>query len=375
LRAPAAPCVLQTAWNASVRLAGLLNRRPQMNTSFDSNRPIDGARIPGGHGIRRILASLDFSRHSEECLNQAIFMAEACESDLTLLHVMQPHEQPGTQPTDTLAWEIARQQASANLERLEKTARRSGRPVEVLLEQGRAAERITAIAHERRADLVVLGSHGEGGAPMVSLGTTAQHVLALAQGSVFIARANRTTPQGPFCPKRILLPLDGSARTESTLPTVARIAKRSGAEVLLAHVVPDPLPTEVLGAPEDLDLARELASRLELRAKKYLSRIQDQLTHDVARARSVVVRNADQPQSLLALAQAEGVDLVVLCAHGATCNRERSFGSVSTYLLAHAPIPLIVLQDLAEADLHVGGPSSEIDRAPRPPSMQARGSA
>jgi nucleotide-binding universal stress UspA family protein len=316
---------------------------------------------------------LDFSGHSEDCLKQAIFMADACESDITLLHVMQPpHEQPGVHPTDTLGWEISRQQASANLEKFEKAARASGRPTETVLEQGRPAERIAAVAHDRGADLVVLGSHGEGGATMVSLGSTTQHVLALAQGSVFIARALPTQGES-FSPKRILLPLDGSPRTESTLPTVARIARRSGAEVLLAHVVPDPLPTEVLGAQEDIDLARELAGRLESRAKRYLARIQEQLQHDSLQVRSVVVRNADQPQSLLKLAQEEGVDLIALCAHGATCNRERSFGSVSTYLLAHAPMPLVVLQDLAEAELHIAG--SQLERAPRPPSMQARGSA
>jgi nucleotide-binding universal stress UspA family protein len=348
-----------------------------MQTHMASPQSLGSAAVQPGSGIRHILLSLDFSAHSHKCVEQAAFMARACDSGLTLLHVMQPQQQQaGMHATDALGWEIARQQASVTLERFEKEAREaSGRPVDSRLEQGRPAERITAIAREVGADLVVLGNHGDGTATAINLGSTAQEVLALTQVSVLIARSAEDTgdTSGAFVPRRILMPLDGSPRTESTLPTVARMARQSGAEVLLLHVVSDPRPTEVLRTGEDLDLARELATRLEVQARQYLSRIQEQLARDLPSVRTIVLRSGDQPQSILELSRSEHVDLVVLSAHGVTCNRERSFGSITTYLVAHSPVPVVVLQDLTLADLH--GPGNGPEWAPRPPSVHPRASA
>lgn len=259
------------------------------------------------------------------------------------------------------------------LEGFEKNARAaSQRPVATRLDQGRAAERIAVTARDVDADLVVLGSHGEGDLPAINLGSTAQQVLSLTRSSLLLARAPGSA-QERFAPERILVPLDGSPRTESTIPTVARLAKQSGAEVLLAHVVLDPLPTEVLRDADDLNLARELATRLESHARSYLSRIAENLGRDVDRVRSVVLRNTDQPQMLLELLEMEHVDLVMLSAHGATCNRERAFGSVTTHLLAYGPVPVVVLQDLSEDDLHATERFAQ--RAPGRPLSQPRGSA
>jgi nucleotide-binding universal stress UspA family protein len=38
--------------------------------------------------------------------------------------------------------------------------------------------------------------------------------------------------------------------------------------------------------------------------------------------------------------------MIVLSAHGTTCNSERSLGSVATHTLVHAVLPVLVVQDL-----------------------------
>src|SRR5580692_2409729 len=199
------------------------------------------------HGIHRILVCLDRSPFSEVCVPYATFMSRIFGSSITLLHVMQPARgRSGAQATDALGWEISRQEAGAYLERYGKeAAAASGHRVETRLEQGLPAERIRAVAHDLRADLTVLATYGEGGATAWTLGSTTQQVLALAQGSVFVARSE-TRALGTFSPRHILVPLDGSLRTESTLPVAVRIAKSTGAEILLAHVVPELVLSSVL---------------------------------------------------------------------------------------------------------------------------------
>jgi nucleotide-binding universal stress UspA family protein len=279
---------------------------------------------------------------------------------------MQPHnEHSGPQVNDALGWEISRQQAQAYLECGEKeVARALGRPVDVRLEQGRPAERIVALASELGAEVTVLGNHGERSGPACDLGSTVQQVLAVARSSVLIARASPVAP-ATVHPKRLLVPLDGSLRSESVLPAAVRIANGHGAEILLVHVVQEPLPTGLLRAAEDMDLARELAVRLECGARTYLERLRQQLAHEVTAAHALVMRRANERQCLLEISQTEGCDLIVLSAHGAACDSARSFGSVTSYLLANATVPLLVLQDVPEDGLRR-------TTTPLPPPLRAR---
>ena len=304
------------------------------------------ARAEGMPSRHRILVCLDRSPFSEVCLPYAVSMAKTFGSEITLMHVMQPHyEHAGPQITDAIGWEISRQEARAYLERHEEhTAQELGRPVTTRLEQGHPAERIVGLARELGVDLTMLGSHGEGGVTAWNLGSTVQQVLAVTRGSVFIAHSSSTAPV--VAPKRILVPLDGSLRTESVLPTAARITSAYGAEMLLVHVVQEPVASSVLRTGEELELAMALAARLEASAKRYLEGIRDRLLHEVPAVRTLVVRHANERQCLLDVAQQEHAELIVLSAHGLACDPARSFGSVTAHLLTHSLVPLLVLQDL-----------------------------
>ena len=303
--------------------------------------------------VRRILVCIDRSSYSQACIRHAIAISKSLGGTITLLHVMQPRqERAGSQSMDVLDWEISRQEAGVFLGRLEHDATHAaGHPVETRLEQGHPAERITAVARELDADVTILGSQGERGVGPSELGSTVLQVLAVAQGSVLVVRPT-TTAADVDCPSRILVPLDGSVRAESVLPTVVRIASMHGAEILLALVVQEPIVTGVLCSSEDLLVARDLATRLEASGKRYLEELRGQLQRAGASARTIVLRSRDTSQPLLELSRSERSDLVVLSAHGSNCNPEVICGSVTASLLTHAGVPLLVLQDLHDAELH-----------------------
>lgn len=284
----------------------------------------------------------------------AVSLAKAFGSEITLAHVMQPpSEHNGVQTNDPIAWEISRQEARGYLERVEKEVSQAlGRPVEVRLEQGRPAERIAELARELNADLTVLGSHGEAGVTRLNLGSTVQQVLAVARGSVFVAHSTAFLATQAVSPKRILVALDGSLRAEIVLPTAARMAAIYGAELLLVHVVQEPLSSSVLYAAEDLELARTLAEHLEASSEQYLARLKQALLHEGTNVRTLVVRHANAHQCLLELSNKEEADLIVLSAHGVGCDSARSFGSVTAFLLTYSMAPVLVLQDLQADDLH-----------------------
>ncbi len=324
-----------------------------MDTTTSEHVPVAPARVlqsafvpREAKGIRRILVCLDRSPLSEVCLPYATLLAKTFGSDITLLHVMQPMaEHGGQKTTDPLVWEIARREVESYMGKLgEETERSTGRPVETRIEQGHPAERIGAFARTMSADLTVLGRHGAGGMTGWQLGSTAQQVLGVTRASVLLTRSSGAATTS-VVPRKILVPLDGSVRTESVLPTAARIAKEHGAELLLVHVVAEPVST-AMQTDADFELARALATRLEAGANRYLARLVEQMTHDVKKVTSLVLRNVDRSETLLLLAQEQQVDLVVLSAHGSTCNPGRAFGGMAMHLLAQCTVPLLVLQDL-----------------------------
>lgn len=300
---------------------------------------------------RHVLVCLDRSPASEACLPYAVFLARTFGSAVTLVHVLRsPRARDGERGNDALGWEILRHEAQAYLDRAEaRISSALGVPVDTRLEQGRPANRIEDLAREIGADVTVIGSSGESELEISALGGTAQAVLATARNSVLVARLAAHS-EDTVAIRHVLVPLDGSSRAESVLPAAARIARTHGAEMLLLHVVHEPSPTGLLDSAEGIDLARELASYLHARAEGYLHRLCVQLERQEIAARALVVRHANERQCLLDVAQREGVDLVILLAHGSACDSGRSFGSVTAHLLGHSSLPLLVLQDRPESD-------------------------
>jgi nucleotide-binding universal stress UspA family protein len=325
--------------------------------SLASNLRPDAFPTPIGH----ILVCLDRSTLADGCLPYARFVADAFGSKITLLHVMPGGEGAReTSRADALEWEIAKREAEQYLIRARTSLGVVRQVTETRLIQGFPGDQIVATAREVAADLTILSSHGEGGRSAAVLGSVAQHVLALAGGSVLLYPAGSA---GRIPPKRILVPLDGSVRSEAVLPVVAALARFHSSEVLLVHVVTDPTSSAVLSDPEDMRFALSLASRVQANGEAYLTRIRARLLPQVGVVKTIVVRRTEERQALLDVGREQSADMLVLTAHGCTCNVERAFGSVASYLVAHTALPIFVFQDTPQVK-RVSAPG-QLARVPR----------
>jgi nucleotide-binding universal stress UspA family protein len=316
-----------------------------------------------------MLVCLDGSKASEACLPMAESIANAIGGDVTLLRVTNGDGHRSDAMPDPLESELTKQEGLAYLDGIRKivSQRLGGRGVETRLESGRPAERIVEVARQLATDLIVMASRGAGdvgdGVESLTLGATAQGVLGLAHASILIvhdmSRAPATLP-------RILVPLDGSPWSESVLPIAIRIARFRDAELLLVHVVREPLPTALLPSAEDMSLAADLARRSEAGANQYLDRLRRQHASDLPRMRALVVRHASEHHGLLEVAEREKAELIVLSAHGADYAASRSLGSVTAFLLTHARTPLLTFQGMLERDragAHVAPSSSRTNHS------------
>ncbi len=294
--------------------------------------------------VRHVLVCLDRSIFSQSCLRQARFVAESFGAKITLLHVMSSSSGAReANRADALDWEIAKRETAHYLAHTRDLLGSLATEVVTELTQGSPAEQIVAVAREIGADLTILSSRGEGGGEGRELGSTAQQVLALAPGSILLVHP---TGNARVPPRRIVVPLDGSVRSECVLPLVVDLAGRDRAEVLLVHVVTDPTPTAVLSEADDVQMAHTLASRMQANAEIYLSRVRARLLHEVSSVQTMALLRSEERQAVLDVAQQHGGDMLVLTAHGSTCNVGRAFGNVASYWLAHADLPVFVLEDV-----------------------------
>ncbi|GEJ56724.1 universal stress protein [Anaeromyxobacter diazotrophicus] len=142
--------------------------------------------------FRRILVATDFSPASAPAFERALGLARAMGARLDVLHAYQERAlaELGYAPVGSFdAWDReVRAQAAARLEPLVARARAAGVEAEPLLVTGFPDEAIVEAARQRRADLVVVGTHGRRGAARVMLGSVAARVVANAGCPVLTER-------------------------------------------------------------------------------------------------------------------------------------------------------------------------------------------
>jgi len=165
--------------------------------------------------------------------------------------------------------------------------------------------------------------------------------------------------------RRVLVPVDGSPRAESVLPLAVRVAASAAAELLVAHVVPNPGLTEVgpLDA-EDVDLQERITRRNVRVATAYLDRLRSRFGTNGSPPRMIVLRDGDVRTRLERLVEDEGVDLVVLSSHGHSGRTSVPYGSVAADLVLHSPVPLLVVRPRARRVHLTMAPASARGRLP-----------
>jgi nucleotide-binding universal stress UspA family protein len=143
--------------------------------------------------IRRNLHPTDFSRASGAAFKRAVEMAKADRAELTVVHVRGaaiPLMADGyVSPKMYDDMEAAeRAYAQKHLDAIVAKARKAGARAKGLLVAGVAHERIAQAARARKADLVVIGTHGRTGVARLFLGSVASRVLAVAPCPVLTVR-------------------------------------------------------------------------------------------------------------------------------------------------------------------------------------------
>lgn len=326
--------------------------------------PLYAAR-DGQQGGKHVIACVDGSEYAQKIVPHAFAVASALRVPLTLLQVLEVPMTSDFRP-DPVELGIKRHEAKNALDRLAEVCADDLETIRVELTEGEAAERICRYAREQNAELTVLGTHSGHGHRMYGIGSTARAVLDQAAGSVLLVPISSESIQEPHY-RRILLPLDGSPRSESALPLALRLAHAVDAELIIAHVVPTPELTQ--SGPleaEDIELRERVIKRNERVARSYLSRIRNYVGAQRLEVRALTLRGDDVRSGLISLIGGECIDLVVLSARGHGGDRvcDLPYGNIVAYLTTHSPVPILIVHPTGSSNnLHVA-PKHDVDRPP-----------
>lgn len=143
--------------------------------------------------------------------------------------------------------------------------------------------------------------------------------------------------------KRILCPTDFSRHSRYALRKAAAMARSSGAEAILAHVIPRTTPGGINEDSYLLSNWREFMQREEERARAALEREARSRLLDGVKVKTVL--GAGSPyREIVRIASRMHVDLIVISTHGATGLLHLMLGSVAERVVRLAPCPVLVVK-------------------------------
>jgi nucleotide-binding universal stress UspA family protein len=140
--------------------------------------------------------------------------------------------------------------------------------------------------------------------------------------------------------KRVLVPLDGSARAEQALPVAARLAQTIGGTVVLLRVVTIPNEFVAYVTLEPVATQNVVNATLE-EARNYLESLTgSESLHGVHAETEILLGQA--AATILSLVDSHHIDLILLCSHGYTGMTRWILGSVAEKVSQLASVPVLV---------------------------------
>jgi nucleotide-binding universal stress UspA family protein len=152
------------------------------------NRAFRGKRLAKHSWFSRILVPIDFSNHSRASLRFAIGLAESFDARLFLTHVVEPPMYP-REGFAELRDEVGmmKKVAARSMEHLLKARGFDRKIVETSsIRTGDAHQEILKEAEGRKADLIVMATHGYTGFTHVLMGSVCEKVIRHAGSSVLV---------------------------------------------------------------------------------------------------------------------------------------------------------------------------------------------
>lgn len=291
----------------------------------------------------RILVPLDGSALAASALPYVEIMAKSTGASLVLVRAVTVGALLGARLDEQELHPVA--ESEQYLDGVAERLRSLGLTVETVAREGEPAETILETARAKRVDLIAMATHGRTGLGRILLGSIADEVMRHSTLPVLLVPSRceqlPSTRQAP----RILVPLDGSARSEAILGPASDLASALRAELVLLEVA---RASKVAYDPASVR-ARALGfesgavTGLRDKAEDHL-----ELTANALRAAGHAVETnaviGTPPDTIVAEARAQRANLIAMATHGRGGLERLVLGSVAQGVLSRAHLPLLLIR-------------------------------
>lgn len=285
---------------------------------------------------RRVLVPLDGSALAERAIPYAQAIAKTKGSELILFTVSVASVEQLDRPM------------KAYLELNAKELQSQGIKTATAIAYGNIADEIIDYAANNKVDLIVISTHGYSGIKRWVLGSIASKVLYGTCADVLLIKS-KAPKVSQVDLKKILLPLDGSAFSETPIPAVEELIKGTDTEIVLTIVSEPPLVPTYGDRPINPTWERHQATlwaEMQKQASEYLEKIKAQLKEHGIKVKSHVIPGelGRVAESIMQIAQKEKVDLIAMATHGRTGISRWVYGSVATRIAEESLQPILLIR-------------------------------
>ena len=295
--------------------------------------------------FRHLLIPLDGSRLAQAALPVALTLSRSLGSQITLIHIIERNPPGEIHGEHHLADEA---EAVAYLNQVA----RQNFPPEIKVtthvhteEVSNLARSIADHASELAPDLIVMCTHGEGGVRDLMVGSIAQQVIGQGKTPIFLLHPQSDDAAPLTDLHTFLVALDGKPEHDHALQVAGELAKCLDAALHLLTVIPTLRTVSGDYAATGLLLPRSTSAMLNL-TEEYTAQSLEKRAAAWRKQDLTVkawIRRGDPVQQILAAADHEKADVIVLVTHGKTGMGAFWAGSVAPKVvsLAHTPLLLV----------------------------------
>lgn len=145
--------------------------------------------------------------------------------------------------------------------------------------------------------------------------------------------------------ERILVATDGSPLSDKAVANALSLAKLCGASLVALKVVPR-YPRSYLegGATVDISEIKRIEAQWTAQAQEQLSAIKAEGKNMGVTVKTTIAKSDLVAESIIATADKQEVDLIVMASHGRKGIKRLLLGSETQHVLTHSGKPILVLR-------------------------------
>jgi nucleotide-binding universal stress UspA family protein len=259
--------------------------------------------------FENIVVATDFSEVSARAVECATAIAGDNHAQLFVLHAAPPSPRLPI-PLDPLPGSLDREliEVRENLAKFASSASFQDVHHEEIAQRGPIGDVVEEFVRDRRADLLVLGTHGRTGIKKLVLGSVAEEIFRRAACPVLTV--------GPLAAptkqiRRVLFATDFGPASVHALPYAVDFANHDSGELVLLHLA-RPIPIEYVGPA--WYPSSDFIDREEMDKKEFMPKLKALLpSHERLKCNVQYVVDAHYPtEGIISIAKERNVDLIVM---------------------------------------------------------------